>query len=159
MHIRKADLKFACAHMTVFPDGSKERLHGHNYQTELTIGVRATDLANLIPFSVFKTALGEICRDWDERVLIQEKSSFFQFLSDAGGECRFSLCGKVYSLPSEEVLFLPIENTTSENLAEEILQRLLNKLPAAMPKQCVRTIEVRVEESPGQGASAAWENI
>ena len=23
--------KFSSAHMTVFPDGSKERLHGHNF--------------------------------------------------------------------------------------------------------------------------------
>ena len=30
IHIRKDHLKFAAAHMTVFPDGGKECLHGHN---------------------------------------------------------------------------------------------------------------------------------
>ena len=31
IHIARPEFKFSCAHMTVFPDGSKERLHGHNY--------------------------------------------------------------------------------------------------------------------------------
>ena len=30
--IEKEYLKFSCAHFLIFPDGSKERLHGHNYQ-------------------------------------------------------------------------------------------------------------------------------
>ena len=31
IRIRKEALKFAASHMTVFPDGTKEALHGHNY--------------------------------------------------------------------------------------------------------------------------------
>ena len=29
--IDKEYLKFSCAHFLIFADGSKERLHGHNY--------------------------------------------------------------------------------------------------------------------------------
>ena len=31
--------KFSCAHMTVFPDGTKERLHGHNYYVGVTLAL------------------------------------------------------------------------------------------------------------------------
>ena len=29
--------KFSSAHMTVFPDGSKERLHGHNFMVDESV--------------------------------------------------------------------------------------------------------------------------
>ena len=40
IRIRKDSLKFAASHMTVFPDGTKESLHGHNYVPSLTVRVR-----------------------------------------------------------------------------------------------------------------------
>jgi hypothetical protein len=42
IYIRKEALKFSAAHMTVFPDGTKERLHGHNYRTEVILDQELT---------------------------------------------------------------------------------------------------------------------
>ena len=35
--IAREQYKFSCAHMTVFADGTKERLHGHNYTVAIEI--------------------------------------------------------------------------------------------------------------------------
>jgi len=42
--IARAEHKFSCAHMTVFPDGTKERLHGHNYTIAVAIEVAGIEL-------------------------------------------------------------------------------------------------------------------
>ena len=39
--------KFSAAHMTVFRDGTKERLHGHDYRTEVAIEFRGASLAEI----------------------------------------------------------------------------------------------------------------
>ena len=99
IYIRKEALKFSAAHMTVFPDGTKERLHGHNYRTEVILDQELTQegeppkrdfapqevsaqqlqkeelqlppqAAKMIPFQEVKVALRRICQQLDERVLI-----------------------------------------------------------------------------------------
>ena len=53
LHIRKEALKFSAAHMTVFPDGTKESLHGHNYRTKALIEKHAEKIgATLITAEV-----------------------------------------------------------------------------------------------------------
>ena len=44
IRIARAEHKFSCAHMTVFADGTKERLHGHNYTIALGVEVERVDL-------------------------------------------------------------------------------------------------------------------
>ena len=50
IHIRKDNLKFSAAHMTVFPDGSKEGLHGHNYEVELAVELVEPALARMLSY-------------------------------------------------------------------------------------------------------------
>ncbi len=157
LHIRKEALKFSAAHMTVFPDGTKERLHGHNYQTELTVGLGEHSLKKMVSFSIFKSALAAICAEWDEKVLLAENCPFLKFSGKAGKETEFTLCGKRYVLPSEEVAKIPVENITSEDLAAEALRRVLQALQKSAEFKNLSFIELRVDESPGQGASARWE--
>jgi 6-pyruvoyltetrahydropterin/6-carboxytetrahydropterin synthase len=49
IHIRKENIKFSSAHMTVFPDGTKEALHGHNYQVELTLELKDSSFKKTKP--------------------------------------------------------------------------------------------------------------
>ena len=62
IHIRKDNLKFSAAHMTVFPDGRKEGLHGHNYQVELTVELQEPPaLARMLSYEVFNSTLSDSC--------------------------------------------------------------------------------------------------
>lgn len=62
--------KFSSAHVTVFEDGSVERLHGHNYA--VGVSVEGSSLSNglLLPFHDLKAVVDELCKRWDEYVLI-----------------------------------------------------------------------------------------
>jgi 6-pyruvoyltetrahydropterin/6-carboxytetrahydropterin synthase len=149
--IAREQYKFSCAHMTVFPDGTKERLHGHNYTIAVAIDVDSVALAAMIPFTPIKQALVEICAAYKERVLLAEHNPHFTIVRD-DGELEFKLCGERYVLPRGDALLLPVDNISVEQLAAHIASLLQTKL-AVLAAPHVRALEVTVEESPGQGAS------
>jgi 6-pyruvoyltetrahydropterin/6-carboxytetrahydropterin synthase len=150
--IAREQYKFSCAHMTVFPDGSKERLHGHNYTIAVALEVARVDLAAMIPFAPIKGALGELCAAWKEYVLIAANNPHLVIARDDGRELDFTLCGDHYVLPRGDVLLLPIDNISVEALASHVADLLRERLaPLAGPH--VRALEVTIEESPGQGAT------
>jgi hypothetical protein len=59
--VAREQYKFSCAHMTVFPDGTKERLHGHNYQrsaVDLELLERIAISRQMLPFAAIKDVPG-----------------------------------------------------------------------------------------------------
>lgn len=152
--IARDQYKFSCAHMTVFPDGSKERLHGHNYTVAIALELSDVSFAKIIPFAAIRAALGELCSAWKERVLVAEENPHFKLVRHEATEIEFLLCGKRYVLPSEDVLLLPIDNIAVEPLAGHCAELLRQRLAAILALPHVRALEVTVAESPGQGATA-----
>ena len=154
--IRKEAFKFSSAHMTVFPDGTKEALHGHNYSTEVSLDLRDISLKNLVSFSYFKKAIKEICDAWDEKVLLPANCPFLKFITQTETKVEFLLCQKRYVLPREEVVLLPLDNITAETLSKEFCLRFLQKLSKPILTESILGVRVRIDESPGQGATYVW---
>jgi 6-pyruvoyl-tetrahydropterin synthase len=145
--LARADIGFAAAHFSIV-DGRAERLHGHNYQ--VTLHARGTVRADgtVIDFSVLKTALRLACAELDERTLIPSTGHQLQ-VHERGHEIEVRHETRRYIFPQADVRLLPIPNTTCECLAAyflDVVRAGLGKLPISL--------EIRVEESPGQGASA-----
>ena len=151
--IAREQYKFSCAHMTVFADGTKERLHGHNYTVAVALDVDRVDLQSMIPFAPIKAALAELCAAWKEHVLIATKNPHFVLVRD-DAELELTLCGERYVMPRQDALLLPIDNISVEALAAHVAGLLAQRLGA--PPHAT-ALEVTVEESPGQGASATIE--
>ena len=147
--IAREQYKFSCAHMTVFPDGTKERLHGHNYALAVALEVSDVSLQAMIPFAAIKAALAALCAEWREHVLIAGQNPRLEVLRD-DKQLELRLCGELYSFPRGDVLVLPIDNISVEALAVHAAERLHAML--ALPAT-VSALEITVEESPGQGAS------
>jgi 6-pyruvoyltetrahydropterin/6-carboxytetrahydropterin synthase len=155
--IKKESFKFAAAHMTLFDDGTKEALHGHNYTTELTLEFTPAAKAPMIPFSVLKAPLKAVCDAWDEKVLLPANSKFLKIKKRDVKETEFLLCGCRYVLPSNEIVFLPVDNVTAESLAEQVCKEYLKRFKKGFLEKAFRRVQVRVDESPGQGASYSLE--
>jgi 6-pyruvoyltetrahydropterin/6-carboxytetrahydropterin synthase len=162
LHIHKDRLKFAAAHMTVFVDGTKEKLHGHNYQLFLTLNLKtpalAQSLPQLVPFSLFKTSAQQICDEWDEHLLLAEVCPFLKITEKNQTSVDFQLCGVRYVIPSHEIIWIPTDNITTETLAQYFSQRFLELIKTqakahALDFQTIKSIEIRIEETPGQGSS------
>jgi len=149
--IARDQYKFSCAHMTVFADGTKERLHGHNYTIAVAIEVARVELAAMIPFAPIKAALAELCSGWKEHVLVATKNPFLVVIRD-DSELEFRLCGDRYVMPRQDALLLPIDNISVEALAAHVAELLRERI-TVLEAPHVRSIEVTIAESPGQGAS------
>ena len=159
LHIRKDNLKFSAAHMTVFPDGGKERLHGHNYQVQLDVELaEPPTLQRMLSYDLFKQILRAVCADWDEKVLIAADNPWLEWLPSAADERAFRLCGKRYVLPADDVEILAADNITVENLARLLFERFwaaLARERVAPWLERIRSVALRVDESRGQGATYA----
>lgn len=151
--VAREQYKFSCAHMTVFPDGSKERLHGHNYQVGAVLELHDVGFQQMLPFEHIKDALAGICKVFRERVLLAELNPYFEKLVDDGVELELRLCGKRYVFPREDALLLPIDNVSAEALAAHLAELMVTALAPRLPAGVVHAIEVSVHESPGQGSS------
>lgn len=144
--------KFSCAHMTVFPDGTKERLHGHNYYLSLVVEVSDISFAQMVPFAPIKAEAMDLCAAWKERTIIGERNPHFEKLASDPGEYAFKLCGQRYVFPAEDVLPLPIDNVSVEQLSDHVATLLIERLGEILRPAHVTAFEVLVTESPGQGA-------
>lgn len=145
--------KFNGAHMTVFPDGTKERLHGHNFRVAVALDLHDVSFASFLDFGILKEALEAQCKAWNEHFFLAEKCPFLRDLRRQDGELEFRLCGKRYVMPEDEVILLPVENLVCETLAIELSRALVARLAPALRKDVVAGLEVEVTESPGQGAT------
>jgi 6-pyruvoyltetrahydropterin/6-carboxytetrahydropterin synthase len=145
--------KFNGAHMTVFPDGTKERLHGHSFQVSVAVDLRDVSFAAFLDFAVVKAALEAQCREWNERLILAERCPFMTDVRREGGEVELRLCGKRYVVPEEDVLWLPIDNVVVETLAIEFARALAARLGPALRRDVVAGLEVEITESARQGGA------
>lgn len=153
IRIRKEALKFASSHMTVFADGTKESLHGHQYQPTVTLTVKDASFEAMIPFSEVKASMKKIAKLWDEKVLLASENPRFEIMKHSKTSIEFNLCQKRYVLPSDEVVLLKIDNVTCENLARAYFEFLQSDLHSIFENKNIQTVSVYIEESPGQGAA------
>jgi 6-pyruvoyltetrahydropterin/6-carboxytetrahydropterin synthase len=144
--------KFSVAHMTVFPDGSKEKLHGHNFNVTVALELRSVSFETLLDIGIVKKAVEAQCREWNEHLLVGERNPKLEILR-RDDEVEFRLCGKRYLLPAEDVIFLPVDNIVVENLSVEFARRVVERLGPALRRDVVAGVEVDVREARGQGGS------
>ncbi|HUH00740.1 MAG TPA: 6-carboxytetrahydropterin synthase [Kofleriaceae bacterium] len=151
IHIARERYKFSCAHMTVFPDGRKERLHGHNYYLAAELELEDASFANMVEFEPIKAAMAALCDEWKERLLLAGANPHYELVRDDGIELEFRLCGERYVVPRRDALLLPIDNVSVEALSAHAAEVLLGRLALRRPP--VTGFRVVVSENPGQGAS------
>lgn len=149
--LAKQDFKFAAAHFTLLPDGVAEPLHGHNYAVRVEVAGDALDADGLlIEASPVKRAIRAACAGWDDRVLVPARSPRVQ-VRVAGAAVEIDYAARRYRLPADEVVLLPLVNSSIELLAELLWRRLRPAVAASR----VLWMSVAVEEAAGQRATFA----
>ncbi len=151
IRVDKQYFNFGSAHFLLFPDGSREELHGHNYQVAVEVHGELTEGDVVLDFIPFKPIVKACCDELDHLTLLPAKSRWLRI--DAGerevevwhGDDRFVF-------PRKDVLILPISNTSSERLAEYLTNEIVTRTRVAMPDARLLRIRVQVQESPGQAA-------
>ena len=74
IHLQKENFKFSAAHFLIFPDGSKERLHGHNYRAAAGVEGALDENAYVLDFTRLKRALRAVVDRLDHKMLLPAES-------------------------------------------------------------------------------------
>ena len=156
--IYKEYFHFSSAHFLIFPDGEAERLHGHNYRVTVELESELTEHGLVLDFKLVKPVVRELCDELDERFLVPGEHPVLTHreLDAESTEVRYR--DKRYVIPSEDVLVLPINNSSSENLAAWFGRELMARLAQRFAGLEVRRMRVAVEETPGQSGVYTYES-
>jgi len=146
--------KFAAAHFVLGETGC-ERLHGHNYLVEVQIHGEQDEKKNLvIDFLELKPFVRQFVEELDHMILLPDDNPHLKIAKkDNEYFVNFIPKNKKYIFPVPDVVLLPIKNTT----VEEFARLLANKLrPLFKKHKNIEEIEVGVFEYKGQGC---WKKI
>lgn len=149
--VYKQYFNFASSHFLIFEDGTREPLHGHNYR--VMVKGETNDLKGDLVFDFLdiKPIVREVCDSLDHKLLLPKNNPQIKIHTDNTNTRVETPCGSSFSFPSEDVLLLPILNTSAERLAVYICQKI-RKLTLERYKFIFQTLEIEVEETPGQSA-------
>ncbi len=150
IELEKEYFKFSAAHFLIFPDGSAERLHGHNYRVFIEIDATLSEFGLVIDFKEIKPVVRELLDSLDERFLIPGEHPVLTHSLREDDVCEIRYLDRYYAAPSEDVLVMPMNNTSSENLASWIGREVLRLLTERFGDVKTRELRVAVEETSGQ---------
>lgn len=153
VRMEKQYFNFCSAHFLVFADGSREPLHGHNYRVSVELEGPLRPEGVVFDFTVVKPIVKAICESVDHKTLLPRDNEWLTLRplpAERAVELRTG--DDRFVLPAADVVVLPIANLSVEHLARWFCDRLEEELARRYPDGPPATVEVEVEESPGQSA-------
>ena len=144
-------MQFCSAHF-ILHKGRREALHGHNFHCTVVLEGDLTADLYVIDFSDAKAAARQACDAIDHRVLLPGDSTAIQVAVEGRRVSVSHGADLLYVLPVADVCILPLANITTEQLARYLSHEIAGLLPPEA-RRSLRSIEVQVEETPGQRAT------
>ncbi len=146
--------KFAAAHFVLGETGC-ERLHGHNYLVEVQVYGEQDEKKNLvIDFLELKPFVRQFVEELDHMILLPNDNPLLKIVKKENEYfVDFEPKNKKYIFPVSDVVLLPIKNTTVEEFARLLSDKLY---PLFDKHKNLTEIEVGVFEYKGQGC---WRKI
>ncbi|MBC8164047.1 MAG: 6-carboxytetrahydropterin synthase [Roseiflexaceae bacterium] len=153
IHISKDNLMFAAGHFASY-DGSKvEPAHGHNYRFSVTVEGPLDQNSYVFNFVTLKRMMKRISDELDHRMLLPSESVLISVEPQPDGGVLVRVGTRWYRFPGEDVVILPIANTTVELIARYLCGQLHEQLAQSGDASHLCAIEVEVEETFGQSAT------
>jgi 6-pyruvoyltetrahydropterin/6-carboxytetrahydropterin synthase len=146
--VRVEGIKFDAAHFATF-GGNCEPLHGHSYEVAAQVEGSLGEDSLVVNFLSLKAVLRDLSKELDHRFMLQCKSTILEIDSTESAWKVKTPSGAGYVLPKQDVVALPIDNTTAERLAEWFSGRLWQALEAKGATN-LDSLQVEVWEGPGQ---------
>ncbi|MFX1455208.1 MAG: 6-pyruvoyl tetrahydropterin synthase family protein [Promethearchaeota archaeon] len=115
-------IKFSACHFLKEPSQCS-RLHGHNYYVAVEISHNLDENHFVVDFLELKENLSSIVEPMNHYILIPTESKDLQ-IREQNESIEILTSNKRYVFPRSDVLFLPLQATTSELLAKYIHNKL-----------------------------------
>ena len=148
VELEKEQLIFSAAHFITFAGNICESLHGHNYRLKCLVEAELDANHYVIDFIALRDFLLKVTRELDHKVLLPTQHTMIRVeQNEQEIEARFE--NRRWVFPVEDCVLLPVANTTAEQIAGWILERLVNEL-LEVSQANWRVAEIGVDENEGQ---------
>jgi 6-pyruvoyltetrahydropterin/6-carboxytetrahydropterin synthase len=155
--VRVEGIRFDAAHFETFGDNC-EPLHGHSYEVSAEVEGELNPDSLVVDFGRIKSILRDLCKQLDHRFLLQRQSRRLKIGAIDSAWRIQTPAGIGYVLPQQDVVALPIDNSSAERLSEWFAARLWQALEEKGAAN-LRHLTVDVYEGPGQRASFRKERL
>lgn len=152
VHVSKDNLMFAAGHFVSYDAGNVEPLHGHNYRFSVTLEGPLNEHAYVLNFVTLKRLMKRVGDQLDHRLLLPDSNPLIHVEPQHDGGVIVQVAERWYRFPGEDVVLLPVPNTTAEMLARYLCARLREELAMLLEAVHLTAIEVEIEETFGQSA-------
>ncbi len=152
IHISKDNLMFAAGHFVSYDGDKVEPLHGHNYRFSVTLEGPTEANAYVFNFVTLKRIMKRLADQLDHRMLLPHDNPLITVEPPADGGVIVRTPGRWYRFPLEDVVLLPVPNTTVEMLARHLCSQLRAELAEFADARHLTALEIEVEETFGQMA-------
>lgn len=150
VHVSKDNLIFASGHFVSYDGDKVEPLHGHNYRLGVALEGPVDENRYVFNFVALKRLMKRVADELDHRVILPRDNPLIAVEEQADGGIVVRAPGRWYRFPAEDVVILPLPNTTVEMLARYLCGRIQAELTARADAAHLTLIEVQVEETFGQ---------
>ncbi|MBY0517368.1 MAG: 6-carboxytetrahydropterin synthase [Bacteriovoracaceae bacterium] len=149
--VYKQYFNFAASHFMIFEDGSREPLHGHNYRVMVKGETPELSDDMVFDFLDIKPIVRQVCDSLDHKLIIPKNHPKLRIDTAGKNTVITTPDESMFSIPSTDVLLLPIANTSAELMAVH-LTHVIRELVKSKYGFSFATLEIEVEETPGQSA-------
>lgn len=149
LHVTKDYLKFNAAHFIAYP-GFREALHGHNYRISVDLEGDLGPQGYVLDFGIVKDTARRLCERLNERFIVPVESDCLR-IREEDGQVIVNYEADEFRMPRADCVFLPIVHSSAEELARYLVGELRREL-ATQGITGIRSLQIGVEETPGQAA-------
>jgi 6-pyruvoyl tetrahydropterin synthase/QueD family protein len=150
--IERGNLGFSAAHFITI-GAECEPLHGHNYGVRVEVSGDLTPDSFVLNFVTLKDIVRALCKEWEHRFLLPLHNPHLTVRETPDGEWEIRADAHTrYVMPQSTVVPLPVDNATTERLAELLAHRIAATLAHRGLSQHLERLTVGVEETEMQTA-------
>lgn len=146
--VSKEAFVFSAAHFITFAGNICERLHGHNYGVRVAVEGPLDENRYVVDFIALRDAVMAETALLDHHVLLPRDHAQIS-VENQDSEVIARFADRRWVFPEEDCVVLPVVNTTAEELARVIAERVIGRTRSAFGAG-LTMIEVAVDENHGQ---------
>jgi len=150
VRVTKDHLVFSAAHFITFAGNVCERLHGHNWRVAVEVAGPLDENRYVFDFIALRNALQKIVDELDHHMLLPTLHRSIR-VHETEQEVEVTFEERRWVFPREDCVLLPMQNTTAEEIAHWIGERLRTDIAGSDSSQ-IELIRIEVEENFGQWA-------
>lgn len=148
VEVTKETFVFSAAHFITFAGDICERIHGHNYGVRVAVEGPLDENRYVVDFIALRDAVLEETTAWDHHVLLPADHAEIRVTQDER-ETTATFRDRRWVFPNEDCILLPVINTTAEEMARVLGERVREKTQSQFG-DALHWIEVAVDENNGQ---------